>query len=64
VLPNQSNFSKQIVDSLRLAQTEVTVIPTAGISVGTTQYLSFMSVQAWGNPGRRTTNFLGDRGVE
>jgi hypothetical protein len=52
-----SNLSRQIIDSLRLPITEVTVIPTAGISVGTTQYVNFMSVKQWGNPGQWTTNF-------
>lgn len=28
-----------------------------GISVGTTQYVNFMSIKQWGNPGRWTTNF-------
>src|SRR5947209_3818568 len=51
------NFSRQIIASLNLAPTEVTIIPTAGISVGTTQYVNFMSVQQWGNPGQWTTNF-------
>jgi Domain of unknown function (DUF4185) len=55
--PPGSNFSKQIIDSLNLVPTEVTVIPTAGISVGTTQYVNFMSVKQWGNPGQWTTNF-------
>jgi Domain of unknown function (DUF4185) len=55
--PPGSNFSKQIIASLNLAPTEVTVIPTAGISVGTTQYVNFMSVKQWGNPGQWTTNF-------
>lgn len=50
-------FSRQIIDSLRLAATEVTVIPTAAISVGTTQYVNFMSVASWGNPGQWSTNF-------
>jgi hypothetical protein len=53
----RSNFSKQIIDSPKIAQTEVTIIPTAGISVGTTQYVNFMSVKQWGNPGQWTTNF-------
>ncbi len=55
--PPGSNFSRQIIDSLNLAPTEVTIIPTAGISVGTTQYVNFMSVKQWGNPGQWTTNF-------
>ena len=55
--PPGSNFSRQIIASLNLAATEVTIIPTAGISVGTTQYVNFMSVKQWGNPGQWTTNF-------
>jgi hypothetical protein len=46
--------------------TGVTLIPTAGISLptpgtqfGATQYLSFMSVKQWGNPGSWTTNYSG-----
>jgi Domain of unknown function (DUF4185) len=50
-------FSRQIIDSLRLAATEVTVIPTAAISVGTTQYVNFMSVAQWGASGQWSTNF-------
>ena len=36
---------------------ETTVIPTAGVAVGTTQYLRYMSVEAWGAPGEWTTNY-------
>ena len=38
---------------------EVTIIPTAGISVNGVQYLRFMSVAAWGQPGSWTTNYSG-----
>jgi D-arabinan endo alpha-(1,5)-arabinofuranosidase len=53
----QPNFSRQVIASLNLAATEVTVIPTAGIAVGTRQYVNFMSVSKWGNPGQWSTNF-------
>jgi hypothetical protein len=36
---------------------EVTKIPTAGISVGSRQYLSYMSVRHWGVPGQWDTNY-------
>ncbi|MEV4619986.1 DUF4185 domain-containing protein [Asanoa sp. NPDC049573] len=36
---------------------EVTKIPTAGIAVGSRQYLSFMSVRRWGVPGQWDTNY-------
>ncbi|WP_102144611.1 DUF4185 domain-containing protein [Mycobacterium hubeiense] len=54
---DRPNFSRQVIDSLRLAAQEVTVIPTAGISVGNTQYVQFMSVSQWGAPGQWSTNF-------
>lgn len=38
---------------------EVTIIPTAGISVGGVQYLRYMSVAHWGQPGSWTTNYSG-----
>lgn len=53
----QSNFSRQVITSLNLASTEVTVIPTAGVSVGNRQYVNFTSVSQWGNPGQWSTNF-------
>lgn len=36
---------------------EVTKIPTAGIAVGSRQYLSYMSVRHWGAPGQWDTNY-------
>lgn len=38
---------------------ETTIIPTAGISVEGVQYLRFMSVARWGQPGSWTTNYSG-----
>ncbi|CAN5369968.1 DUF4185 domain-containing protein [soil metagenome] len=57
VAKDRPNFSRQVIASLGLAATEVTVIPTAGISVGTTQYVNFMSVSQWGASGQWSTNF-------
>ncbi|BBZ38112.1 DUF4185 domain-containing protein [Mycobacterium conspicuum] len=56
-IPGKYNFSRQIIASLGIAPTEVTIIPTAGISVGSRQYINFMSIRRWGNPGQWTTNF-------
>ncbi|MBB1049058.1 DUF4185 domain-containing protein [Dietzia cercidiphylli] len=36
---------------------ETTVIPTAGVAVEQTQYLRYMSVDTWGDPGEWTTNY-------
>jgi hypothetical protein len=38
---------------------EVTVIPTAGVSVGARDYLHYMSVREWGPAGTWTTNYAG-----
>ena len=38
---------------------ELTVIPTAGVAVGARQYVHFMSVHRWGEPGGWHTNFAG-----
>ncbi|MFI6100259.1 DUF4185 domain-containing protein [Lentzea sp. NPDC051213] len=38
---------------------EVTVIPTAAISVGSRDYLHYMSVRSWGPAGTWVTNFAG-----
>lgn len=48
VAADRPNFSKQIIAHLGLAATEANVIPTTGISIGTTQYVNFMSVRQWG----------------
>lgn len=57
------NFAKQIITDPNLGPA-VTIIPTAGISVptpgtmfGVTQYINFMAVQQWGNPGYWTTSY-------
>ncbi|MGV9615920.1 DUF4185 domain-containing protein [Nocardia xishanensis] len=36
---------------------EISLIPTAGISVGGVQYMSLMSVREWGDHGKWNTNF-------
>jgi hypothetical protein len=50
-------LSKQIINSIKWAPVEKGIIPTAGISVGTTQYVNFMSIKNWDSDGRWTTNF-------
>jgi D-arabinan endo alpha-(1,5)-arabinofuranosidase len=53
----QPGFSKQVINSIKVAPAEVGVIPTAGISVGRNQYVNFMSVRDWGGNGDWSTNF-------
>ena len=43
----------------RKDDTEVTVIPTAGVSVGSRHYVYYMSVHRWGLPGEWQTNAAG-----
>ena len=50
-------LSKQVINSIKFAPSETGIIPTSGISVGTTQYMSFMSIRSWDSPGPWTTNF-------
>lgn len=40
-----------------LFPTEVTVIPTSGVSVDARQYVNYMSVRSWDSPGVWTTNY-------
>jgi hypothetical protein len=61
------NFSREIIGKYGYAVgPEVTIIPTAAISVpgagangATRQYVNFMSVRSWDTPGRWTTNYSG-----
>ena len=43
--------------ALGLLGSEVTVIPTAAISIQDEQYVNYMSVKSWDSPGRWTTNY-------
>lgn len=53
----QPNFSKQVIPGLKLARAQEGMIPTAGISVGRTQYMNFMSIKNWGRDGEWSTNY-------
>ncbi len=50
-------ISKQIINSIGQAPEETGIIPTAGVSVGSRQYLNFMSIRNWDSPGTWSTNF-------
>lgn len=43
--------------SLKVPGVEHTKIPTSGVEVDGDQYVDFMSVKSWGNPGQWTTNY-------
>ena len=52
-------LSKQVVPSIHKAAHETGVIPTAAVSIGRTQYMSFMSIKNWGRDGEWSTNYSG-----
>lgn len=59
------NFSREIIGNYHYGiGTEVTMIPTAAISVpgagkngATRQYINYMAVKSWDSPGKWTTNY-------
>ena len=53
----QPNFAKQVIPGIKLARAQEGMIPTAGISVGRTQYMNFMSIKNWGRDGEWSTNY-------
>jgi hypothetical protein len=53
----RAGISKQIINSIGQAPEETGIIPTAGVAVGSHQYLNFMSIRDWNSPGSWSTNF-------
>lgn len=51
------HLSKQVVNTIHRAPHETGIIPTAAISIGRTQYLSYMSIRQWGRDGQWSTNY-------
>ncbi|WP_020523783.1 DUF4185 domain-containing protein [Catelliglobosispora koreensis] len=49
--------AKELIPSQKIDNVEITVIPTAGVSVGNRQYMHYMSVRHWGVPGSWDTNY-------
>lgn len=51
------NKAEEIVDCGHGKHNELSKIPTAALSINGVQYIDFMSVRSWGNPGQWVTNF-------
>lgn len=49
--------AKELIPSKKIDNDEMTVIPTAGVSVGSRQYMAYMSVRHWGVPNTWDTNY-------
>ena len=52
-----TGLSKQVVNTIHKAPHETGIIPTAAISLGRTQYMSYMSIRQWGRDGDWQTNY-------
>ena len=51
------NKAEEIVDCGHGKHNELSKIPTAALSINGVQYIDFMSVRSWGNPGQWVTKF-------
>lgn len=49
--------AKELIPSKKIDNDEMTVIPTAGVAVGSRQYMAYMSVRHWGVPNTWDTNY-------
>lgn len=56
---DRPGHAKELLSSLKQDNVEITTIPTGGISVGGRNYLAYMSVRHFGEPGQWTTNYSG-----
>ncbi|MCV7031677.1 DUF4185 domain-containing protein [Mycobacterium sherrisii] len=52
-----NGLSKQVVNTIHKATHETGIIPTSAISIGRTQYMSYMSIRRWGRDGEWSTNY-------
>lgn len=53
----RAGIAKQVINSINAAPEETGIIPTAGVAVGSNQFMNFMSIKSWDNNGAWTTNF-------
>jgi hypothetical protein len=58
MIQDTPGHAKQLLDK-DPSVSEHTVIPTAGVTVGSRHYMHYMSVNRWGNPGEWFTNYSG-----
>lgn len=56
---DRPGHAREILRSRKIDRVEKTVIPTGGCSVGGRQYLAYMSVREWGEPGEWSTSHAG-----
>ena len=56
---DRPGHAKELVPSLKREGVEMTTIPTGGVNVGGRNYLAYMSVRQFAQPGRWITNYSG-----
>ncbi|MBE4753334.1 DUF4185 domain-containing protein [Corallococcus sp. ZKHCc1 1396] len=59
MVQDRTRHAKEILPSKKVNNDEMTVIPTAGVTVGSRHYIHYMSVHHWGDPGQWFTNHAG-----
>ncbi|WP_164012138.1 DUF4185 domain-containing protein [Pyxidicoccus trucidator] len=59
MIQDSARHAKEILPSKKVNYDEMTVIPTAGVTVGSRHYIHYMSVHHWGDPGMWSTNYAG-----
>ncbi|MCY1074133.1 DUF4185 domain-containing protein [Archangium lansingense] len=59
MIQDSSRHAKELLYSKKINFDEITVIPTAGVTVGSRHYIHYMSVNNWGDPGKWYTNYAG-----
>ncbi|MDQ3762420.1 MAG: DUF4185 domain-containing protein [Actinomycetota bacterium] len=56
---DRPGHAKELLPSLKQDGVEISKIPTGGVNVGGRNYLAYMSVRSFGQPGQWTTNYSG-----
>ena len=59
ITTSNGRYAVELIPSLKIPDTETTVIPTGGVSVDNALYVYFMSVRTWGTPGGWDINYGG-----
>jgi hypothetical protein len=59
MIQDTTGHAKEILWSKKINNDEITVIPTAGITIGSRHYIHYMSVNNWGSAGVWQTNYAG-----
>lgn len=59
VIARDDGMAAQIIDGERGRRDEHTIIPNAGIAVDGTEFVHYMSIRQWGEPGTWSTNYAG-----